>query len=335
MLKKKSISYLGKKLDTEFWYPLEDIECTKLKEDYYSKPEFKDVEKELKNIAKGGVKVTNINNYYTKDIMAKVKFHHSKWSLEEVFNNNDLIRVLYGKTTLNKKVFPDTHSDIKKIETHIRLAGKGVACKPTRFPIKSVRDIISKYNMNDNYYDFSCGWGDRLLGAMSMNINYFGTDPNYLLVARLKELEIDYKKINKVELNVDIKTHGSEVFVPEWENTIGLAFSSPPYFNLEDYQVGEQSFKEGMEYREWLDGYMTSTIDNIFKYLIEGGYFCINVNNFGKYKLCEDIQSIIRAKGFSFICNHTLDNITRVYGSVGGNGGEVANNERIMVFRKV
>ena len=58
--------------------------------------------------------------------------------------------------------------------------------KPSNFPIKTVDYIINKYNINDKYYDFSCGWGVRLLSSFRNNISYYGTDPNNILVQRLK-----------------------------------------------------------------------------------------------------------------------------------------------------
>jgi len=102
----------------------------------------------------------------------------------------------------------------------------------------TARNIIKKYNINDNWYDFSCGWGVRLLCAMSEKVNYFGTDPNYLLTDQLNLLVSDYKANIGLTTLTDIRTQGSQEFIPEWENTMGLAFSSPPYFDLEDYVVG-------------------------------------------------------------------------------------------------
>ena len=45
------------------------------------------------------------------------------------------------------------------------------------------------------------------------------------------------------------------------------------YYNLEDYQIGEQSYKEGLSYENWKLNYLQPTFQNIYKYLIPGGYF--------------------------------------------------------------
>ena len=134
---------------------------------------------------------------------------------------------------------------------------------------------LAKYNLNNRYYDFSCGWGVRLLSALKNRVAYFGTDPNYELVARLKQIHQDYDLVNSTISSVDIRATGSEVFHPDWENTMGVAFSSPPYFDLEDYRIGAQSIR-GRDYQGWLDEYLQPTIDNIKRYLVPGGHIIVN-----------------------------------------------------------
>ena len=268
--------------------------------------------------------------------MAKVLIHYNKWTIEEVLEYKPLVEFFMGKANDNKKVFPDTMSNCKKVETAFRLCGKGVASKPTNFPLKTVNEILDYYNINNNYYDFSCGWGVRLTSALSKNINYFGTDPNYLLTERLEQLTNDYKEVNGNVTKVDIRTQGSEIFVPEWENTIGLAFSSPPYFYLENYKIGEQSYKEGTNYEQWLENYLRPTFTNIYLYLIQEGYFVLNINNFKDYHLVEDSIRIAKQVGFKLIGEHKLNNIKRCYGNRSdlGNVNFNDNSERILVFIK-
>lgn len=151
-----------------------------------------------------------------------------------------------------------------------------------------------------------------------------------MLTERLKQLGKDYKEITLQKTTIDIRTQGSEIFIPEWENTIGLAFSSPPYFLLEDYKVGDQSYKEGTTYQQWKDNYLEPTFKNIYRYLIDNGYFILNINNFDKYKLVEDSIELAEKNGFLFIGDHKLNNIKRV-----NELGEFNDNsERIMVFVK-
>lgn len=285
----------------------------------------------MKSLSKGGVKITNITNYFVKDLMAKTVLYYCKWSIEDVFNCKDLMAYYVRKTQLNKNVYPENKPLIKNVETAFRLGGKGVARKPSNFPLKTVDAILEKYNINNNWYDFSCGWGSRLIGALKNKVNYFGTDPNYLLCDRLKDLAQIYKEtVKECNSSVDIRCVGSENFIQEYENKMGLAFSSPPYFCLEDYKIGEQSYKEGVSYQDWLDTYMTKTIENIHKYLVDDGYFLININNFDEFDLVSDTRRIAENVGFTYVCTETLENIKRCNSNATFND----NSEGIMVFKK-
>jgi hypothetical protein len=191
-------------------------------------------------------------------------------------------------------------------------------------------DVLSKYNVNNNYYDFSCGWGIRLLSSLANDINYFGTDPNYELTSCLNKLSEDFILNTKSKSNIDIRSIGSEITVDDWINKIGLAFSSPPYFDLEHYNVGKQSI-DNTNYNEWINGYWRGTVSNIDKYLISGGYFLLNMKNIKKHNTLDDMSNIIREKGFEFVENLELKNINRIFLKQNGKN----TNEVIAVFRKI
>lgn len=325
------IKYKGEVLETKHYKELSDDKYLELRNQYYEKPDFDLVKKQFISISKGGTKNNDITNYYVKDLMAKTKIWYNKWSIEDVFDCKDLLSRFYAQIETNDKVFPKNKRDIDNIETAIRLGGKGVASKPANFPIKTVDCILDRFNINNNWYDFSCGWGARLTGALKHNVNYYGTDPNYMLTERLNNLAKDYKDtIGNTDIITDIRTQGSEIFNPDWENKMGLAFSSPPYFYLEDYKIGEQSYKQGTSYSDWLNNYLKPTIRNIYIYLIREGYLLFNINNFDKYDLVGDTKRIAQECGFTYIGDYTLDNIKRCKSS----GGFNDNSERIMIFIK-
>lgn len=326
----KTIEYKGQTLNTTKYIEISQEEYENIVKEYYTKPSYDQVKTQFVDLSHNFLQNDKITNYYFKDLMAKVKIWFNKWSIEEALEYKPLVEFFVGKVSTNKKIYPDTMSMCEKIETAFRLCGKGIASKPANFPIKTVDFILENYNVNGNYYDFSCGWGARLTSALKNRVNYYGTDPNYLLTERLNQLANDYRDTMKQDTIVDIKTQGSEIFVPEWENTIGVAFSSPPYFYLEDYKIGNQSWKKGTTYQEWKDYYLEPTFRNIYKYLIDKGYFILNINNFDKYKLVEDSIEIATNIGFTLVREHTLENIDRCKLSGGFNDG----NEKIMVFMK-
>lgn len=330
-----TVNYLGKTYTSQSGFKiLDDIEYGNIVRQWYNKPNYRDVQIEMNNIRKGGITVGNIVKYYFRDIMDNTVKYFDKWSINEVINNKELLSIFVDKINKNPKVFC-SNSIIDNIDTAFRLGGKGIASKVSNFPVGIVDDILYKYNVNNNWYDFSCGWGARLTGALKNKVNYFGTDPNYLLCDRLNQYANDYKSTNKTNSIVKIWCQGSEKFIPELKNTIGLAFSSPPYFLLEDYKIGEQSYKSGTSYECWKQNYYKPTIKNIFEYLTDDGYLIINIKDFDKYSLEQDTINIAQECGFELYKVEKLSQVARASGSISGTGNTAVDvDENIYVFCK-
>lgn len=327
---KNKITHLGKSFETIHFSNITDIECEKIKNDFYEKPSTESVKRQFQKVYNGGKKTHFIVDYYLKNVMSKARLSTSKWSIKEFFECNDLIRFAYGKIKNCSNFYKDTDSDIKNIKTVLRLSPSGTAAKVSNFPYQTMLDILSKYNVNNNYYDFSCGWGIRLLSSLANDVNYFGTDPNYELTNCLDKLSEDFISNTNSKSKVDIRSIGSEVTVHEWINKIGLAFSSPPYFDLEHYNVGKQSI-DNTNYNEWIDGYWRNTVINIDKYLVSGGYFLLNMKNIKKHNTLDDMSNVIKEYGFEFVENLELKNINRIFLKQ----NDKNTNEVISVFRKI
>lgn len=322
------IEYKGKTIEVLSWAEVTEEERLQLKENFFKKPDFSQVIKQFQTLSKKGVMVDKITRYYFRDLMAKVQLKNAKWTVEDVFSSKELLGIFKAKTLNNDQIF-DSNDLTTNIDTAIRLGGHNIASLPPNFPMKTARNIVNKYNINNNWYDFSCGWGVRLLCAMITKINYFGTDPNYLLTERLEQLANDYKTNIELSTKVDIRTQGSEIFIPEWENTIGLAFSSPPYFDLENYIIGEQSYHSGMQYEDWKKNYLIPTLKNIYKYLIDNGILAFNIKNTKTHKLADDTKLIANECGFNLVDIELLTNNQRITAS-----GLINNSENIFIFKK-
>lgn len=338
MIRKKGsyvIEYDGKSMVSAFAKEdMSDEVFQRLRKQYYTQPNINDVINEFKGLKNGGVKNSAITKFYVKDLIAKTKIWYNKWCIEDVFKCKDLCSHFYYKFHDNKdrnvKIYPLDKDDITNLETAFRLGGKGIASKPANFPIKTVKEILKHYNVNNIWYDPSCGWGGRLCGALASEVTYLGTDPNYILVDRLKRMARDYNKVNNTNIKVDIRDCGSEEFQQDWVNKVGLCFTSPPYFYLEDYKIGKQSYTEGTTYEDWLFKFLKPTMENCYKYLIDGGYYAININNFKDFNLVEDTYNLALSVGFEFVENRLLKNIKRVNSAKRFND----NDEKIMIFKK-
>jgi hypothetical protein len=260
-----------------------------------------------------------------------------KWSINEIMKNKEALSIFVDKIKKNDKVFT-SNSVVENLDTVFRLGGKGIATKVAQFPVKTVDFILEKYNVNNNWYDYSCGWGGRLAGALKNKVNYYGTDPNYLLCDKLVEFANKYKETQMkgfMPTATHIYCQGSEKYIPELENKIGLAFSSPPYFLLEDYRIGEQSYKQGKTtYDMWINDYLLPTFQNIHKYLIQNGFFIVNIKDFDKFELEKDTIITAERSGFYLFAKETLNNNKRNASIGGGEFCVVDNDETIYVFAK-
>ena len=332
---KHDIEYKGKKYHSKDGFEvISDNEYQAIKKEWYLLPDFDKVLLEMSALRQGLVSISCITDYYFRKLMDNTVKYYDKWSINDVFDNKELLSVFVDRTKRNPKVF-SSKSIVENIDTAFRLGGKGIASKVSQFPLKVVDQILEKFNVNGNWYDFSCGWGGRLAGALKNRVNYFGTDPNYLLVDKLKEFSADYKKSQNSKTKVDIRCTGSEIFHSDWEGKMGLAFSSPPYFLLEDYKIGNQSYRDGTTYKDWLNKYLYPTMKNIKKYLIDDGFFIVNIKDFDKYALEADTIRCAEFAGFYLWGIEELKQGERCGGDVKSDECRMVDvNEKIYVFAK-
>ncbi len=316
----------------DYDYDLTDEQCDKIRTSLKTKPSFSLVTEQMKKIHQGGVRSNHITKYYTLDLLHDVKGIDDFWSYNEYINSNDLLRVISARIK-NKKMTYKKDDIVSKFDMMLKLGAPKMR-HASNYPIKSVKKMIETYQPkdNNNYYDFSAGWGSRLLGSLSSGSNYFAVDPNHLLIDELRKMGKSYQEANEIEITgptVNLKNQGSETFVPEYENKMGLAFSSPPYYDLEDYQHGEQSIQD-REYDDWLNSYWRETVKNIKKYLIEDGVFLLNIKNTRTYKMLDDMKAIAEQEGFIYQHSEELEVPKRPH----LNSDFASTNEEILVFSK-
>ena len=143
-------------------------------------------------------------------------------------------------------------------------------------------------------YDPSAGWGGRILGAMTVkrDLHYIGTDPNPDNVG-IYERVADFYNTHCFQSNpffgkaspnsYEVYQLGSEV-IGDDENflkyfgKLDFVFTSPPYFNREQYSQDEnQSFKKFSAYEDWRDNFLKPTLDTAFSFLKNDRYLCWNI----------------------------------------------------------
>ena len=161
-------------------------------------------------------------------------------------------------------------------------------------------DHIDNQDQRFHIYDPSSGWGGRILGAMSSRkkIHYIGTDPNpdnfgrYEAVADFynsncvddfSETFTQFFEVEKQSNTYDVYREGSELIgnnpnFQAYKGKLDLVFTSPPYFNREQYSQDEnQSFKAYSQYEDWVDNFLRPTLTTAYEYLKNDRYLLWNI----------------------------------------------------------
>ena len=204
-------------------------------------------------------------------------------------------KFLVHKFELGQKLFP----------AGIQAFRLGLGQPAVNFPPLTARWIYENYTNHIpkeetlNIYDPSSGWGGRILGAMSSHrkIHYIGTDPNtdnfinelgitrYEYVANFFNDEcLESNSFWEEEKNTyHVFQEGSEHIgnhsdFQQYKGKLDLVFTSPPYFDREQYSSDEtQSFKSYPEYDDWRDNFLKPTLENAFHSLKDDRYLLWNI----------------------------------------------------------
>ena len=172
-------------------------------------------------------------------------------------------------------------------------------------------------------WDMSMGYGGRILGAIIADINYVGTDPAEKTFKGLQEIKKDFGRENR---HYFLNKCGSETFEPK-ENSLDFAFTSPPYFNWEQYgEEDGQSFNQYDGAEDWNNGFLRKTIQNAYRGLKKGKYMGLNVANIKSHKTFEDdTVRIAVEEGFTHTDTYKLQLSSQESG---------AKYEPIFIFQK-
>lgn len=167
-------------------------------------------------------------------------------------------------------------------------------------------------------YDYSCGYGARMLGVLSSNINrykYIGCEPATDTYYNLNRLGGYIETVTGRKDSYHILNEGSECALLE-SNSVDFAFSCPPYYRLERYcEEPTQSVEKYSTYDKWLDGYVSGTLSNIYNALKPGRLLGTVINDVyyagRKYPLTADWTRLAIEHGFEFVERYPINKRSR------------------------
>lgn len=176
-----------------------------------------------------------------------------------------------------------------------------------------LKDMISRMGKSPEeitYLDPSAGWGDRLIAAISLDLAmYYGVDPQINLqdryktiVERLAPREVDEEGNEYISSKFTVeKNYFEKEHFDDDEEAFSLAFTSPPYWDLELYEDAEV----GLSYKEWLLKVYYPYLANMYRMVQVNGYVGLYVDNFSikgvVYNFAKHTAKIMRDLGAEYV----------------------------------
>tara|TARA_R110000868_G_scaffold176916_5_gene414996 strand:+ start:8658 stop:9698 length:1041 start_codon:yes stop_codon:yes gene_type:complete len=262
----------------------------------------------------------NVVNYFMPH-MFEVKCNNFK-SPMECFENDEMF-----KKAIRKRItMGDNMSDAGMRKA---LSWTSGTQKVSNFRPTIAKYIYDNYSGDGNVLDFSAGFGGRLLGATSSDMvkKYTGVDPSNKTFYQLCELAEEISEYNENTPYISMRNNAIEDCT-FGDGEFNLAFSSPPYFNTEEYAYEDnQSFVRYTEAESWRDNFLVPLIDNCYRWVKDDGHFIINIANVRTYKtLEEDTVRLAKERGFKLVKTYRM-----ALSSLMGKGFKY---EPIFVFKK-
>jgi hypothetical protein len=229
---------------------------------------------------------------------------HDKPSLYEVWHDPDKMRKLLDRFLADKKIFRSHEKTMKFFRKFLRSLSGGYFTYNYKPDI--ARIIYELYGRRGKVFDFSMGWGARLVGFIASTCKeYVGVDVNHKNFDSYNKIVKAYSKKGFKSKKYNFVECPAEDFRPEkYKNYFDLSFSSPPYFIKEIYSddVNQHHNKHGMIYKDWIDGFLRPTIENQYYMVKPGGRLVINIADVAIkgeiYPLENDTIEIAKSSGF-------------------------------------
>lgn len=253
------------------------------------------------------------------DAFARCRNYKSQYSLADIIEGRAkrfYLVVLYKLIGLHYASNPkhDAGSKYALGKMCIMLLGGTAYVGVGGFSIERYRGYLEKYcPIGGTVWDPSMGWGNRLTAATQWNCGkYLGTDPSTDMWPAYN----DFIKSHKYTYAPDIRCQGSEVFVPEWENTVDLVVTCPPYYKTEIYP----SVTNDDVWPTWGDyaKFVFATCVNAHRYLKEGGIHLEYVGDNDDYNVSDLYLRCFQAVGFRNVHKKPVTDNPFENGATGG-----------------
>ena len=225
------------------------------------KKDYSNIKKNINPHSFAGNKI--IYHYQFKELLSTNR--SKSITLESIFQNEDKKKYWINQTIkMDRRKKLDYIAPVDIFECYRRCKGS-----VNTFKSCSMKHIIEKFN-GTSVLDPTAGWGGRLLGTASLGLPYTGIDTNINLKEGYDQMvqDLDITNTNMIFsncLNVDFSQIDYDIVI-----------TSPPYFNLEEYNHMTPFESNEKYYTEFL----IPLIKKCKMDINNNGKVCINISDY-------------------------------------------------------
>ena len=152
----------------------------------------------------------------------------------------------------------------------------------SNFKPSVAKAIVGKYSSEgDVVVDFAAGYGGRLVGCLTLGRRYVGIEPCESQVrGLLRTLRVITRRGVAPGVAEVWKGCAEEELKLLRRGSVGLVFSSPPYYDWEKYaSQPTQSFLRYKTYESWVKGFLVPVLRESRRILRKEGFVVLNVSD--------------------------------------------------------
>jgi len=134
------------------------------------------------------------------------------------------------------------------------------------------KDVVALANLG--WFDPFMGHGSSPLYAAKHSVRYLGFDTN----KRSFDEYLHFVREAIDGTSAEIRLHDSTEFLPELAGQFDLCYTSPPYFNFEEYGGNTGHYQGCATYDDFHQKVSVPVLRNVYNYLVQGGTLALQLS---------------------------------------------------------